>query len=131
MNTDLKQIGERLKAFMLEKRIGVNAMGRITGTSGAQIHNILKGKKYGTDKLINICKAFPELRIEWLVFGIKAPVKVEHRVNLDELHTKFATGAMQVLVRPDQNFGSQGSAVAAFDIADEMLKEYKRRVRID
>ena len=65
----LEEIGHRLAEFIKLKRIGVNELGRMTGTSGAQISNILKGKKYGIDKLLVILDYFPELNCYWLLNG--------------------------------------------------------------
>jgi hypothetical protein len=66
---DLKKIGKRIQQFMEKYNIGVNELGKITNTSGAQISNILKGKKYGIDKFLSILDAFPRLNAYWVISG--------------------------------------------------------------
>ncbi len=56
---------------MKQNKIGVNKLGRMSHTSGAQIHNIIKGKRYGFDKILNILKVCPDIDIKWLVYGKK------------------------------------------------------------
>lgn len=81
---ELKKIGERLQSFMEEKNVGVNELGRLTKTSGAQIHNIIKGKNYGIGKLINILKVFDDLSVEWLINGVNTgPKPVGGKVDKD------------------------------------------------
>lgn len=71
-NNDLQAIGRRLNEYMTNRpgKLGLNQLGRMSGTSGAQIHNIIKGKKYGVDKIINILKVCPDLNVNWLLFGV-------------------------------------------------------------
>lgn len=68
-HADLRSIGKRLAEYMGKEKIGLNELGRLSGTSGAQIHNIIKGKKYGVDKILNIFRAIPALDRNWLLFG--------------------------------------------------------------
>lgn len=65
----LEGLGERLRAYLKHKGIGVNQAARLVGTSGSQISNILHGKVFGTDKLYSILNTFNDLNIEWLLEG--------------------------------------------------------------
>jgi hypothetical protein len=66
---NLVEIGQRLKEFLDYKKMKVNELGRMSDTSGTQIYNIVKGKKYGVDKFISVVSVLPELNIYWLLFG--------------------------------------------------------------
>jgi len=66
---NLVEIGKRLKEFLDYKKMKVNELGRMSDTSGTQIYNIVKGKKYGVDKFISVVNALPDLNIYWLLFG--------------------------------------------------------------
>ncbi len=65
----LAAIGKRFKAYLDHKEIGINQAGRDIGTSGAQISNIINGKKWGTDKLLSIINAYQDLSVEYLLLG--------------------------------------------------------------
>lgn len=69
MQNKLKEVGKRLNQYLAHKKIGINQLGRITGTSGAQISNIINGKNYGMVKLLNILYACPDLNLSWLIHG--------------------------------------------------------------
>jgi transcriptional regulator with XRE-family HTH domain len=68
-DTVLFQIGKRLSTYLKSKHIGINELGKLTHTSGAQVSNIIKGKNYGITKLIAILEACPELNPLWLLQG--------------------------------------------------------------
>jgi len=61
--------GQRLKAYLEYKHIGVNQLGRMTNTSGAQISNILTGRNYGVEKLFSVLQVCPDLNMIWLLTG--------------------------------------------------------------
>jgi predicted transcriptional regulator len=65
----LANIGERLRVFLEAERMRPNTLARQSGNSSTQIYNILNGRKYGTDKLIQILEALPTLNMVWLVSG--------------------------------------------------------------
>ncbi len=65
----LRQIGSRLAEYLSSKKIGINELGRMTGTSGAQISFIIQGKKYGVDKFLAILEACPDLNPSWFMYG--------------------------------------------------------------
>ncbi len=74
MNTPHKQlplIGKRLKSYMTTKGIGVNELGRMTNTSGAQIHNICRGRKYGIEYIFRIFEVCPDIDKSYILFGTK------------------------------------------------------------
>lgn len=97
----LTSTGERLRAYLEYKVIGINQLGRMTNTSGAQISNIIAGKNYGVDKLISVFKACPDLDIKWLM-----------------------TGAGEMITGQPAEVSTDDSAVQAHHLADE--KEVKR-----
>jgi len=66
---NLTSIGERLRLFLESERIRPNTLARQSGNSSTQIYNILNGRKYGTDKLLQIIEALPTINIYWLLLG--------------------------------------------------------------
>ena len=68
-NAELKAIGDRLWEYMKSKNLGLNKLGRMSNTSGAQIHNIINGKKYGIDKMLNISAACPDMDLYYVLTG--------------------------------------------------------------
>lgn len=66
---ELAIIGKRLKEFLDSKRMKINELGKLSGTSGTQIYNIVKGKKYGVDKFISVMRQLPDLNVYWLING--------------------------------------------------------------
>jgi len=65
----LTSIGERLRTFLEAERMRPNTLARQSGNSSTQIYNILNGRKYGTDKLVQILEALPTLNMIWLISG--------------------------------------------------------------
>lgn len=68
-NLGLTHTGQRLKAYLDHKGIGVNQLGRMTHTSGSQISNIIAGRNYGVDKLLSVIEVCPDLDVYWLITG--------------------------------------------------------------
>lgn len=66
---NLTSIGERLRLFLESERMRPNTLARKSGNSSTQIYNILNGRKYGTDKLLQIIEALPTINIYWLLLG--------------------------------------------------------------
>ena len=69
MKITLEAIGERLRQYLNAGKIGVNELGRMTKSSGAQISNIINGKNYGIKKFIVLGEACPDLNLTWLLTG--------------------------------------------------------------
>jgi transcriptional regulator with XRE-family HTH domain len=69
MELDLIGLGKRLGEYIDYKNISMNKLGKLIGTSSGQISIIISGKKFGTDKLLNIIAALPELNPDWLLTG--------------------------------------------------------------
>jgi transcriptional regulator with XRE-family HTH domain len=65
----LSHTGQRLKAYLDYKNIGINQLGRMTDTSGSQISNIISGKNYGVEKLFSVIEVCPDLNVYWLIYG--------------------------------------------------------------
>lgn len=62
-------IGKRLEGYLKDKNIGINQLGRISGTSGAQVSNITSGKEYGLGKLLKILESFPKEDALYILTG--------------------------------------------------------------
>jgi SOS-response transcriptional repressor LexA len=68
-------IKERVKVFCLYKHIPVSKFESECGLSNAYISSMRKS--FGTEKLDNVLKAFPELNREWLLYGEGEMLKSE------------------------------------------------------
>lgn len=66
---ELILVGQRIQTYLKHKGIGINQLGRLSDTSGAQVSNIIKGKKFGLDKIYTLLKVLPDLSPDWLLFG--------------------------------------------------------------
>jgi hypothetical protein len=66
---NLEGIGKRLSKYLKDNDIGLNELGRMSNTSGAQVSNIINGKVYGFDKLLKIINVLPELDLNYLIYG--------------------------------------------------------------
>lgn len=60
-------IKERVRVFCLYKKIPVSKFESECGLSNAYISSMRKG--FGSDKLNNVLKRFPELNRDWLLYG--------------------------------------------------------------
>lgn len=69
MKDSLTEIGERMRAYLAIKKIGVNQLGRLSGTSGAQISKMLSGRSYNILSLLAIADVCPDLNVQWLIRG--------------------------------------------------------------
>lgn len=87
----LKAIGKRLRIYLKTKGVGINELGRKSGTSGGQISFILQGRTYGIEKLLNIFSCFPELDSDWLLFG-KGQMLKESTFNANKNHKILVEG---------------------------------------
>ncbi|MEX2568098.1 MAG: helix-turn-helix transcriptional regulator [Cyclobacteriaceae bacterium] len=69
MERSLQELGARLRQYMEFKRIGTNQLGRMIGSSGALVSNILKGKNFGISKFLAIGRTCTDLHLFWLLTG--------------------------------------------------------------
>lgn len=60
-------IKERIYTFIKYKDISVKKFEELCGLSNGYISSMRKG--FGTDKLNNVLRLFPELNREWLIYG--------------------------------------------------------------
>lgn len=60
-------IKERTYEFIRYKGLTVKKFEELCGLSNGYVSSMRKG--YGTDKLNNVLKIFPELNREWLIYG--------------------------------------------------------------
>ena len=84
----LEAIGKRLRVYLKTKGIGINELGRMSGTSGGQISFILQGRTYGIEKLMNIFECCPDLDNDWLLFGEGRMIK-ENVIDRSNNKTKI------------------------------------------
>ena len=71
MNFEKKfnELGSRFFEYLQYKGLKGKDVAEITGYSGSQISNIVKGKVFGSDKLFNILNIFNDLDSNWLLTG--------------------------------------------------------------
>jgi len=82
---ELIKVGERIEIYLKYKSIGINHLGRLTDTSGAQVSNIIKGKNFGLDKIYILLKVLPDLAPNWLLFGEGEMLRESNSVKNSEL----------------------------------------------
>jgi len=68
---EINEISKRLSKYLKDNNIGVNELGRMSQTSGAQVSNIINGKVYGVDKLLKILNIIPSEEANWILTGAK------------------------------------------------------------
>lgn len=83
MVDNLNELGARLRIYVDFKRLGTNELGRMIGSSGALVSNILNGKNFGMSKFMAIGKACPDLNLCWLLTG-KGEMLLDAKVELTE-----------------------------------------------
>lgn len=83
MVDNLNELGTRLRTYVDFKRLGTNELGRMIGSSGALVSNILNGKNFGMSKFMAIGKACPDLNLCWLLTG-KGEMLLDAKVELTE-----------------------------------------------
>lgn len=66
----------------------MNELARRANTSAAQIFNIVNGKKFGTDKMLLIINALPDINPMWLIFGSGNMKSVEVEESGEDLPRK-------------------------------------------
>lgn len=84
MEYSIKDLGTRLRQYIDFKRIGTNELGRMIGSSGALVSNVLKGKNFGMSKFLAIGTACPDLNLCWLLTG-KGKMLLDDRAEKTEV----------------------------------------------
>jgi len=69
MAANLEQIGTRLRFYMKMKGMDIFALGEFTNTSAILISNIIAGKNYSMDDLLEVLKNIPNLNPHWVIYG--------------------------------------------------------------
>ena len=69
MAANLEQIGTRLRFYMKIKGMDIFALGEFTNTSAILISNIIAGKNYCMDDLLEVLKNIPNLNPHWVIYG--------------------------------------------------------------
>lgn len=64
----LSLIGKRLDFYIKNQGKSMRKFAEECGTNHVQIHNIIKGKPFGVDKLLDIIEK-SNISYEWLLFG--------------------------------------------------------------
>lgn len=129
---NLTSIGERLRTFLEAERIRPNTLARQSANSSTQIYNILNGRKYGTDKLLQIIEALPTLNIYWLLLGegnmyinqttAKAEVSTTEANKIVEMQREIESLQAMVKLQEMTIHAYKRSA----DLADTTLSDLKR-----
>lgn len=102
-------VSERLRAYLDKKRISYSEFGRQLGVSAAYVQGIRKS--IPPDKLKQIGELYPDLNINWLIYG---------------------EGDMIVTAKGDVNIGSDPSIGKALDeIAEQRKLTAKSQEQID
>jgi len=78
MAANLEQIGTRLRFYMKMKGMDIFALGEFTNTSAILISNIIAGKNYCMDDLLEVLKNIPNLNSHWVIYGEGNIFKDEH-----------------------------------------------------
>lgn len=131
---NLTSIGERLRSFLEAERIRPNTLARQSGNSSTQIYNILNGRKYGTDKLLQIIEALPTMNIYWLLLGEgtmylnqgnSAPVETADTSSIDKLEMiQKEIENLQAMVKLQEM--TINAYKRSADLADTTLLDLKR-----
>jgi transcriptional regulator with XRE-family HTH domain len=85
-------IKERTYSFIEYKGITVKKFEELCGLSNGYISSMRKG--FGTDKLNNVLKIFPELNREWLLYGegeMLNPKVIQNNQNGDNIQGHSVT----------------------------------------
>ena len=69
MAANLEQIGTRLRFYMKIKGMDIFALGEFTNTSAILISNIIAGKNYSMDELLEVIKNIPNINPHWVIYG--------------------------------------------------------------
>lgn len=91
INIDISKVGKRLSEYLQSISIGTNETGRILGTSGSQVSNILNGRNFGVDKLLLILSHFPNLNPIWLLTGEGSMLHSHDRATINEDNIHYST----------------------------------------
>ena len=130
---NLTSIGERLRTFLEAERIRPNTLARQSANSSTQIYNILNGRKYGTDKLLQIIEALPTLNIYWLLLG-EGNMYISQAANSKTEVTSTETDKIAELQKEIESLHAmiklQEMTIHAYkrstDLADTTLTDLKR-----
>ncbi|WP_143144161.1 hypothetical protein [Cytophaga hutchinsonii] len=119
---------------MEAERIRPNTLARQSGNSSTQIYNILNGRKYGTDKLLQIIEALPTMNIYWLLLGEGNMYITQGTATSAETENKGNSDEFLVLQKEIENLQAmvklQEMTINAYkrsaDLADTTLVDLKR-----
>jgi len=82
---DLILLGQNFKQYLDYKGLSLNKVSHALNMSPSQVFNIVNGKKFGSDKLLEIINHFQDLNPNWLLTGegeMLSPLKVPLDVPL-------------------------------------------------
>lgn len=66
---NFKDLGDRLRKYLIFREIKNKDIAEKLGFSGSQVTNIIQGKVFGSDKLFKILNYYPEINANWLFTG--------------------------------------------------------------
>ncbi len=108
MAANLEQIGTRLRFYMKIKGMDIFALGEYTNTSAILISNIIAGKNYCMDELLEVLNNIPNLNPHWVIYGEGNIFKDEHSsnkadgVSMNKNRTKHLLEMQQLLETLDE-----------------------------
>ncbi|MDJ1503294.1 hypothetical protein [Xanthocytophaga agilis] len=98
MELELRLVGQRLKEYLTFKNIKMSEFGRSTRISGAQISNIVHGKNFSIEKLLQITDSYPDLNLLWLLQGKGKMLVIENKNASEQNH---------LVPKTDQDFNQE------------------------
>jgi transcriptional regulator with XRE-family HTH domain len=127
---DLSIIGGRLREYLRFKKVTINELARLTNTGAGQIHNIIKGKKYGIDKMLNIFIVLPKLNIYWLING-EGVMELDDKGSKSFKETSFSLKQIEADVEQNSRYKIENEKMQATITYQEMtIEAYKRSLDI-
>lgn len=108
MAANLEQIGTRLRFYMKIKGMDIFALGEFTNTSAILISNIIAGKNYCMDDLLEVLKNIPNLNPHWVIYGEgnifkeeNMPFNINDNIALNKNRVKHLHEMQQLLEQLD------------------------------
>ena len=124
----LEAIGKRLDKYLQFNNIGINELGRLTKTSGAQVSNIINGKNYGLSKLMAVLDVLPNLNPMWLLQG-KGFMERENNTAVD-LHNSPQIDLQARLDEAYNKIAFLEMTLEVYKNSSEILKETNMHLKI-
>ena len=100
MQTQSLELGIRLEKLLKHLRITQLAFAQSVGVSAGFINKLIKGKKDISGKvIINMTKNYPEVNVEWLVYGTGDMIKAKRFDMVNEPTPIYGAGILESLIQ--------------------------------